>query len=126
MAELATDLTPELLYLLAGDPIEFAEAIAGLRSVDLAELLRDVRPEAAAVVLCALPFDVALAVFNEPELEIRHAIPSHIDDATAAQRIDAMSPDQEADLFRTLPEADRTRYLKQLDPPTRGRPNLRL
>jgi len=128
MPELATEaeLTPELLYLLAGDPIEFAEAIAGLRSVDLAELLRDVRPEAAAVVLCALPFDVALAVFNEPELENRHAILRHIDDATTAQLIDAMSPDQQADLFRRIPEADRARYLKQLDQPTRDRLKLLL
>src|SRR5947208_16127947 len=107
MAELATDLTPELLYLLAGDPIEFAEAIAGLRSVDLAELLRDVRPEAAAVVLCALPFDVALAVFNEPELENRHALLSHIDDATDAQHLDAISPDHQAYLFRRIRQADR-------------------
>jgi magnesium transporter len=112
-------LTPELLYLLAGDPVEFAEAVAGLRSVDLAELVRDLRPEAAAGVLCALPFDVAVAAFNEPELDNRHAILGQIDDATAARLIDMMSPDQQADLFRSLPEADRARYLKQLGGPTR-------
>jgi magnesium transporter len=119
-------LTPELLYLLAGDPVEFAEAVAGLRSVDLAELVSQLRPEAAAVVLCALPFDAAVAVFNEPELDNRHAILAYIDDATAAQLIDAMSPDQQADIIRSLPEPDRARYLKQLDAPTRERLKLLL
>jgi magnesium transporter len=121
-----TVLTSELLYLLAGDPVEFAEAVAGLRSVDLAELLRDLRPEAAAVVLCALPFDLAVAVFNEPELDNRQAILGQIDDATAAQLIDAMSPDQQADLFRTLSEAQRARYLKHLGAPTRDHLKLLL
>lgn len=118
--------TPELLYLLAGDPAEFAEAVAGLRSVDLAELLHEMRPEAAAVVMCALPFDVAVTVFNEPELDNRHAILNQIDDPTAAQLIDAMSPDQQADLIRSLSEAERARYVKRLDAPTRERLKLLL
>jgi magnesium transporter len=121
-----TVFTPELLYLLAGDPVEFAEAVAGLRSVDLAESLRDLRPEAAAVVLCALPFDAAVAVFNEPELDNRHEILRQIDDATAAQLIDAMSPDQQADVFRALSEEERARYLKHLGAPTRDRLTLLL
>jgi hypothetical protein len=36
--------TPELLYLLAGDPAEFAQVVAGMRAADVAEALRDLLP----------------------------------------------------------------------------------
>ena len=39
---------PELLYLLHGDPVELAEALAGLRAADIAEALVDLPPDAAA------------------------------------------------------------------------------
>ena len=51
--------TPELLYLLHGDPQELAAALAGARAADVAEALRDLPPEAGAKVLAALPFDLA-------------------------------------------------------------------
>ena len=42
-----------------------------------------------------------------------------MDDQTAGQLIDAMSSDQQADLFREIPERERTRLLKVLPEPTR-------
>jgi magnesium transporter len=111
--------TPELLYLLSGDPAELNEMVAGLRPADIAELLRRLRPEAAAKVIAALPFDLAVQVFDEPELEDRYEIIRHLPDHEAAQFIDAMSADQQADLFRHLPEADRNRLARLVDPPTR-------
>jgi magnesium transporter len=86
----------------------------------VAEALRDLPPDAAAKVMAALPFDLAVQVFDEPELAHQRAeIIRHMDEKEAVQLIDAMSSDQQADLFRELPEADRARILKLLDERTR-------
>src|SRR5919205_2452168 len=112
----APNSAPELLYLLHGDPTDLAEALAGMRAADIAEALRELNPDAAAKVMAALPFDLAVQVFDEPELEhYRCEIVSHMDEQAAATLIDAMSADQQADLFRELPEDDRPRLLKKLD-----------
>src|SRR6478672_12491919 len=102
---------PELLYLLHGDPGELAEALAGMRSADVAEALRDLPPDAAAKVMAALPFDLAVPVFDEPELaHYRADIFRQMGEQNAAPLIDAMSADQQADLFRELPEKERPRF----------------
>jgi magnesium transporter len=111
--------TPELLYLLAGDPAELAEMLTGLRSADIAEALKELTPEAASHVLAALPFDLAVQVLDEPELEHRALIIETLAPAAAAQLIDAMSADQQADVLREMPDRERTRLIKTLDPPTR-------
>jgi magnesium transporter len=112
---------PELLYLLHGDPSDMAEALAGMRAADVAEALRDLQPDAAARVMAALPFDVAVSVFDEPELTShRCGIICRMNDDEAAALVDAMSSDQQADLFREIHEKDRGRLLKRLDRPTRA------
>ena len=111
---------PELLYLLHGDPGELAAALAGMRAADVAEALRDLPPDASAKVLAALPFDLAVQVFDEPELTYhRVEIVRRMGDASATTLIDAMSADQQADLFRDLPPSDRKRFLEPLDDGTR-------
>jgi magnesium transporter len=110
----------DLLYLLHGDPAELMEALAGMRAADVAEALRDLPPDAAAKVMAALPFDLAVQVFDEPELSyVRSAIVQKMDDAAAIALIEAMSADQQAELFRELPEADRARLLRRVDARTR-------
>jgi magnesium transporter len=112
---------PELLYLLHGDPADLAEALAGMRPADIAEALRDLHPDAAATVMAALPFDVAVPVFDEPELSSHRCdIVLRMGEANAVPLIDAMSADQQAELFRELPEAKRAHYLGLLDAPTRN------
>jgi magnesium transporter len=116
----STPNVPELLYLLHGDPTDLAEALAGMRAADVAEALRDLQPEAASKVMAALPFDLAVQVFDEPELEGRRCeIIKQMGETLAAPLIDAMSSDQQADLFRELSEEERPRFLKVLDAPTR-------
>ncbi len=116
----STQKIPELLYLLHGDPTDLAEALAGMRAADVADALRELRPEAASKVMAALPFDLAVQVFDEPELEgHRCEIIQQMGEKVAAPLIDAMSSDQQADLFRELPERERPRFLKVLDAPTR-------
>lgn len=111
--------TPELLYLLHGDPADLAEALSGMRSADIADALRELKPDAAAKVMAALPFDLAVQVFDEPDLvHERCEIIQQMDERSTGPLIDAMSSDQQADLFRDLPEKDRVRLLKQLEEPT--------
>jgi magnesium transporter len=111
---------PELLYLLHGDPADLQEALEGLRAADIAEALRDLPPEGAAKLMAALPFDLAVRVFDEPELTHHRAeVVRRMGEVAAAPLIDAMSADQQADLFRELPKGDRTRFLKPLDAETR-------
>ena len=112
-------LTPELLYLLQGDPGDLADACAGMRAADVAEALRDLTPAAAAKVIAALPFDLAVQVLDESELVHRYEIIKRMDRKSVGTLIDAMSSDQQADLFRELPQADRAPLLKLLDAPTR-------
>ena len=113
--------TPELLYLLHGDPAELQEAIAGLRAADVAEALRDLSPEAGAKVMAALPFDLSVQIFDEPELAGRRCdLVQQMPMDSAAALIDAMSSDQQTDLFREMPESHRERYLALLDDSTRN------
>jgi magnesium transporter len=110
---------PDLRALAAGDPQELARAVAGMRAADLAEGLDRLPPEAAARVLAALPFDLAVQVFDEPEFTRRREAFAHLPAAEAVPLLDAMSADQQADFFRELPPAERTRLLAAVDPATR-------
>ncbi|HVX41838.1 MAG TPA: magnesium transporter [Gemmatimonadaceae bacterium] len=114
-----TSSAPELLYLLHGDPAELAETVAGMRAADIAEALRDLPPAGAAKVLAVLPFDLAVQVFDEPELDRRYEIIKTMDEDAAVALVEAMSADQQADLFRELHEPDRDRILAKMDPDTR-------
>ncbi|HMA03693.1 MAG TPA: magnesium transporter [Gemmatimonadaceae bacterium] len=111
--------SPELLYLLSGDPAELAEMLSSMRPVDVAEALSRLHPDAAAQLIKALPFDLVVQVFDEPELEGRAEIFEKIDAASAAPLLEAMSADQQADLFRELSQSERDRLAKPLDAPTR-------
>jgi magnesium transporter len=111
--------SPELLYLLSGDPAELAETLAAMRPADVAEALSRLQPDAAAQLIKALPFDVVVQVFDEPEFEGRKEIFEKIDAASAAPLLEAMSADQQADLFRELSDSDRARLAKPLNAATR-------
>src|SRR5258708_23481785 len=111
----------EPLSRLQGDPAALAEALAGMRPAYVADALRALPPEAGAKVMAALPADLAVPVFDEPELAHHRArIFEQMGEEKAAPLIDAMSPDQQADLFRELPAKERPRFLRRLDEPTRG------
>ena len=63
--------SPELLYLLSADEEDFQAACADLLPADIAEALNALPVEAAARVVAALPFDLAVQLLDEPELERR-------------------------------------------------------
>ena len=112
--------TPELLYLLQGDPADLAAALNRLRAADIAEQLRRLPPDAAAKVLSALPFELAVQVFDQPELaDQRCAIVPFVDKGSVGPLIDAMSSDQRARLFRQLPDEHRGQLMDRLEEPIR-------
>ena len=109
-SRMAAPPAPELLYLLHGDPTDLSEALAGMRAADVADALRELGPDAGSKVMAALPFDLAVQVFDEPELDRHRAgIVRRMAKDSATALIEAMSADQRADLFRELQESDQPR-----------------
>ena len=92
MIEISSHTVAQLLYLVHSDPEELQEALGELRAPDIAEALKELPPEAAAKVMAALPFDLAVQVFDEPELT-RHRcdIIQNIDPERVGLLIEAMS-----------------------------------
>lgn len=121
MLKSAPTSAPELLYLLHSAPGDLEEALQGMRWADIAEALRELPPDAAAKVMTALPFAMAVQVFDDPELtNHRHEIVARMDEGAAVELIEAMSADQQADLFREIDAAHRERLLNLLPPTTRA------
>ena len=118
----ATDLlnlNPTLRDLADGDPQELARRVATMRAADLAEDLDRLPPESAARVLAALPFDLAVQLFDEPEFTHRRRAFECLPVAEAVPLLEAMSTDQLADLLREIKEPERGRLLAALNPATR-------
>ena len=107
----------KILHLLHGDPVELAATLAHMRAADLAEALTKMPAEGGAKVMAALPFELAVETFDEPELaDHRLGIIELMPDAAIGPLIDAMSADRQADVFRELPAVQRARLLQQLEP----------
>ncbi len=119
MSTLPAPPSPELLYLLAGDEEDLLAACENLRPADVAEALNQLPVEAAARVVSALPFDLAVQLLDEPELDRRGDIFELLDERRAIPLIEALSSDQQVELYRELKEGDRSRLLHVLDAPTR-------
>jgi magnesium transporter len=119
MPTTATPKTPTLHDLAdGGDPQALAHAVSQMRAPDLAEELERLPPRSAAQVLAALPFDLAVQLFDEPEFTRRHHAFECLPAEQAVPLLDAMSADQQADLFRELPDLERERLLAAVQPST--------
>ncbi|HTK89734.1 MAG TPA: magnesium transporter [Verrucomicrobiae bacterium] len=94
-------------------------ALEGAHDADVAGALNAIPPEAAARVLGALPFELAVRALNQPELDRRARLFAHLPIERAAALVAAMSDDQRADLFRELPGPVRARLLPAIDPATK-------
>ena len=120
MPTLAPPAAPELVYLLHSDPGDLEAALEGMRPADVAEALRSLPADASARVMAAMPFPMSVQVFDDPELtNHRHAIIALMEEPVAILLIEAMSADQQADLFRELDTPHRARLLKLLPETTR-------
>ncbi len=121
MIEISRETVAQLLYLVHSDPEELQEALGELRPPDIAEALKELPPEAAAKVMASQPIEQAVQVFDEPDLN-RHrcALIQHIDPRRVGILIEAMSSDQQADLFREVAKEDRLRLLATVSQQTRA------
>src|ERR1700681_1159525 len=119
MSAIASLKSPTLRTLADGDPEELARVVSTMRPADLAEDIDRLPDAPAARVLAALPFDLAVQVFDEPELTKRRRLLENLPIEKAVPILEAMSADQQADLFRELPPTERSRFLAALQPSTR-------
>jgi magnesium transporter len=113
-------ITPEFLYLLAGDPVELAQTVVSVRTADVAELLAELEPHAAARVVAALPLELSVQIFDHPELEDRLEIFRCLPAAVRAPLLDAMSSDEQATLLREMEPEEREQLLPLLARETRA------
>jgi magnesium transporter len=109
----------ELLYLLAGDPAELRDMVAGRPAADVAEMLGELPPEAAAGVVAVLPLDLAIGILDEPQLENRLEIFLALPAGVREPLLDAMSADQQASLLREMDPSERARFLRAVEIGTR-------
>ncbi|MGH7516234.1 MAG: magnesium transporter [Gemmatimonadales bacterium] len=121
-----TPLSPELLYLLSGDEEDFEAACAEFLPADIAEGLNGLPVEAAIKVATALPFHRAVQVFDEPQLQRRGELVGGMETGRATPLIEALSADQQVELFRELTDEARARLIHLLAAPTREVLNLLL
>src|SRR5258707_6319884 len=100
MIEIPSHTIAQLLYLVHTDPEELREALGELRAPDIAEALRELPPDAAAKVMAALPFDLAVQEFDEPELTgHRCDIIRLIEPRQVGRLLETMSASSQAALF---------------------------
>ena len=114
-----TRTAESLEELLRRGPQALAEAIATARAEDVAEILNRLEPSRAAELVVAMPFEFAVKVLEHPEFERRDVVVQQLNPELAARFIEALAPDQQADLFRELPERARTDLLSRIDVRTR-------
>ncbi|HKW93677.1 MAG TPA: magnesium transporter [Methylomirabilota bacterium] len=100
------------------DPVHVARALETAHDADIAEALNAIDHPAAARVLAALPFELAVRALNQPELDHRAHVFEHLPTDRAVALMSAMSADQRADVFRDLSNAARARLLPALDQQT--------
>ena len=112
---------PELSRLAGLSPAELSQLAARVQTIDLAEAIAQLDPAVAARILTALPFEVMVRTFDEPDLSlVRPGIVTCIEPTLAAKLITAMRGDEGADLIRALPARQRDRYLAALPEQTRA------
>jgi len=109
----------ELLRLADLGPDALGAGVGDLRAADIADALAALPDAQGARVLTALPFALAVAALDEPELTNKAERLRRLETATAAALLNAIAADQLADIVRAVPATDRSRLLAALDPPTR-------
>jgi len=104
--------------LATSDPARLASTLERVHDADVAEALNAIDPPAAARVLAALPFDLAVRALNQPELDHRARLFEHLPIERAVALMGAMSADQRAEVFRDLPQRTAARLLAAVDTST--------
>jgi magnesium transporter len=102
------------------DAVHVAHSLESAHDADIAEALNAIDHGAAARVLAALPFDLAVRALNQPELDHRAHLFEHLPIDKAVTLMTAMSADQRAEVFRGLSDRARARLLPAIDAVTQA------
>jgi magnesium transporter len=83
-------------------------------------VLNEQTPETVTRVFAHLPFEVAVELLDQPELEASDELLKSLPVEQALALLSAMSDDRAANLFRHVEEPVRSRLLTRLDPAARN------
>jgi magnesium transporter len=111
---LSTLLAPDLEETLRTNPANAAELAEELHAVDLAELIDGLADEQGVLMLAALPTAASAAALDAMDHARRAQLFEKVDRGLAARIAGAMSADERADLFQSLPEQIRGELLSRM------------
>jgi magnesium transporter len=109
-------LLPEVIELLQEDPREIPEALSDLHPADVGEIINNLPVELVPRFLSVFPTDRAADFFEYTSEPVRLEVIPMMDLATAGALLDAMEPDEAADIVSKLPEELRQALLQRLTP----------
>ena len=114
-------LTQEVRNTLfdVADLNQLKSALNRLPAVDVGEFITDLSPERRAIAFRILKKDQAIDVFEYLPQEVQEELINALHDTQVFQIVEAMSPDDRAELFDELPAGVVKRLLDQLSPAER-------
>jgi magnesium transporter len=101
------------------DAVAIARVLANDHVADIVEALNQESRETASELLCQVPFERLVEIFDQPELNAASELVESLPRMKAGKLLAAMSVDRAADLLRDLEEPARSELLGGLAPPLR-------
>ncbi|TPN09756.1 magnesium transporter [Mesorhizobium sp. B2-1-3] len=102
------------------EAVAIARILANDHVADVVEALNRESRETATELLCEVPFERLVDIFDQPELEGAPELAEALPRAKAGKLLTAMSVDRAADILRDLDEPARSELLGVLAPPLRA------
>jgi len=109
-------LLPEVIELLQEDPREIPEALSDLHPADVGEIVNNLPVELIPRFLSVFPTDQAADFFEYTLEPVRLEVIPQMDLASAAALLDAMEPDEQADIVSKLSAELQQALLERLTP----------
>lgn len=110
----------EFSPVAGGDAIAIARVLANEHVADMVEALNQEPRETASELLCEVPFERLVDIFDQPELDGASELVEALPRIKAGRLLAAMSVDRAADILRDLNEPARSELLGGLAPPLRA------
>lgn len=102
------------------EAVAIARVLANDHVADVVEALNREPRETATELLCEVPFERLVEIFDQPELEGAPELAESLPRAKASKLLTAMSVDRAADILRELDEPARSELLGALTPSLRA------
>ncbi|MDX8456070.1 magnesium transporter [Mesorhizobium sp. VK9D] len=110
----------EFAPVLDDEGVAVARVLANDHVADVVEALNHEPRETAIELLCAVPFERLVEIFDQPELEAAPELAEALPRPKASKLLTAMSVDRAADILRELDEPARSELLGALAPSLRA------